>query len=291
MDSLAVLTWNVYVGGGDLVAFLAEELGFACGAPERRDSVLPFHFVLLLQEVHRVSSRLPVVGPGRTIPWRIEPTPPSGDRVDITEVAERCGLALVYVPSVRNGPTEAARSREDKGNAILSTLAVTELAAIELPFEADRKVAVAATISGPGGDRLRVTSVHLDLASTLARTLRTGNATRLRQGLGLTEALDAMESLPTVVGGDFNTWSAHESVMRRLAIEFPDSPAWDGQTTRGPFPTDHMLFRTSPGSAIQLVEGSYRKISERYGSDHAARILWLRGNDAGSLHHSDQVRQ
>ena len=30
VDSLAILTWNINLGGGDVVAFLAEELGFTC---------------------------------------------------------------------------------------------------------------------------------------------------------------------------------------------------------------------------------------------------------------------
>jgi hypothetical protein len=47
------------------------------------------------------------------------------------------------VPSARNGPQTIAAEREDKGNAILSTLSLKDLIAIELPFEAGRKVAVA----------------------------------------------------------------------------------------------------------------------------------------------------
>jgi len=275
-DSVAVLTWNIQVGGGDLVAFLAEELKLECD-PEDPAAAKPlFHFVILLQEVHRASSSLPEARAGPTIPWRIEPDPPPGGRLDIVDVAERCGLALLYVPSARNGADQPGLTPEDKGNAILSTLPVTELTAIELPFEAGRKVAVLATIPGPSGERVRVVSVHLDVASTLARTLISGNATRLRQALGLVAALDSMESLTTVIGGDFNTWAADESTLKQLASHFPDSPRWDGQPTRGPFPTDHIFFRTVEGSGIELVEGSYRRIEEPYRSDHVARIVWLR---------------
>ncbi len=290
-DSLAILTWNVKVGGGDLMTFLAEELKLECDPEGPAAPKPPFHFVILLQEVFRTSSSLPEARAGPTIPWRIEPDPPPGGRRDILDVAERCGLALLYVPSARNGPDEPGRPREDKGNAILSTLPVAGLAAIELPFEAGRKVAVAATIPGPSGERIRVVSVHLDVASTLARTLISGNATRLRQALGLVAALDSMESLTTVIGGDFNTWSADESALKRLASHFPDSPPWDGHPTRGPFPADHILFRTVGGSRIELVENSYRRIDEPYGSDHAARVAWLRGLDTGPLSHADELRQ
>ena len=291
VDSLAVLTWNVNLGGGDVVAFVAQELGLTCdpdGRGDRRaDREPPFHFVLLLQEVYRASASLPEARSGPTIPWRIEPDPPPGGRRDIVDVAELCGLALLYVPSARNGPDEPGQVAEDKGNAILSTLPLAALAAIELPFEAGRKVAVVATIQGPSGERVRVVSVHLDVASTLARTLISGNATRVRQALGLVAALDSMESLTTVIGGDFNTWSASESALKRLAVHFPDSPPWDGHATRGPFPTDHIFFRTVEGSGIELVEGSYRRIEEAYGSDHVARVVWLHRLDSGPLGHAN----
>ena len=290
VDSVAILTWNVWVGGADLEAFLAEELKYRCNPDEPAEPTPAFHFVILLQEVYRTSSDLPEARAGPNIPWRIEPDAPPGGRSDIGDVAERCGLALVYVPSARNGPDEPDRPPEDKGNAILSTLPLADLSAIELPFEASRKVAVAATIAGPGGERVRVVSVHLDVASSLTRTLISGNATRLRQALGLATALDFMESIPVVMGGDFNTWSASESTLRRLAVRFPDSPPWDGLPTRGRFPTDHILFRTVEGSRIDLVESSYRRIEEAYGSDHAARIVWLRGHDAGLLRHAHEVR-
>jgi len=281
VDSVAVLTWNINLSGGDLVAFLAEELRFTCDADERGDQrvdrELPFHFVILLQEVYRLSPTLPEVPPGPTMPWRIDSDPPPGGRLDIVEVAERCGLALLYVPSARNGPTEQGRQPEDKGQAILSTLPLTDLVAIELPFEASRKIAVVATIRGPDDEPVRVVTLHLDLSSTLARTLVSGNGTRLRQALGMTEALDSLESSVTIVGGDFNTWSPGESVLKRMALHFPDSPPWDGRPTRGSFPTDHILYRTLPESQIELVEGSYRSFDRTYGSDHAGRIVWLRG--------------
>lgn len=289
LDSIAILTWNINVGGGDLPAFMAGELSHRCD-PDIEAPARPFHFVLLVQEVYRASVDLPEAHSGPTIPWVIEPERAPGGQLDIVEVAERCGLALLYVPSARNGPDAPDRVREDKGNAILSTLALADPAAIELPYEAGRKVAVTATVRGPGGGRIRVVSVHLDVASTLARTLMSGNGTRVRQGLGMAAALESMESMPTVVGGDFNTWTASETVLRRLADLFPDSPAWDGEPTRGAFPPDHMLFRNVAGSRIRLAEGSYRRLERLYGSDHAARVLWLQGLDSEAVSHSHQVR-
>ncbi len=82
VDSVAVLTWNIHLSGGDVVAFLAEELRLTCDPDEPTDREPPFHFVFLLQEVYRVSATLPEVPPGPTIPWRIDPDPPPGGRRD-----------------------------------------------------------------------------------------------------------------------------------------------------------------------------------------------------------------
>ena len=111
------------------------------------------------------------------------------------------------------------------------------------------------------------------------------------RAMGLVEALKSTESSITIVGGDFNTWSASEATLKRLALHFPDSPPWDGRPTRGSFPTDHILFRTVPGSRVDLVEDSYRRFEETYGSDHAGSIVWLRGEDTGPLGQANQLRQ
>ncbi len=92
----------------------------------------------------------------------------------IEPIATALGLSLFYVPSMRNG---GANSREDRGNAILSNLPLTDLAAYELPFERQRRVALAATIAGTTTDwnalapahRQRASRQHLQPAAPLAR--------------------------------------------------------------------------------------------------------------------------
>src|SRR5690606_23359321 len=190
--------WNIHVGGGDLVRLVADlRAGRLTGGQEVR------HFVLLLQEVHRADPFLPSAPPGSTVPARVEEAPPSGPRRDVVETARRLGLALVYVPSMRNG------EREDRGNAILSTLPLHDLRAIELPYEAQRRVAVAATLGGLTGGgapwRLQVASAHLDTRSTGGRAWATVGMGRRRQALALADALRG--DLPTLVAGDLNTWS------------------------------------------------------------------------------------
>lgn len=279
-DSLTVVTWNINVGGGDLLTFLREELSLTCSASAVSTGPGFSPFVLLIQEGHRRSADLPPVRASSLIPWRITPDPRPGEQLDVVEVAERCGLALAYVPFARNGPDAPDRTPEDKGNAILSSLPLSDFVAIEIPFEAGRKVAVGASVRTPGSRRVRLVSVHLDVGSTLVRTLMSGNQTRERQAAGLIEALELHEendahAISTLVGGDFNTWSSRETALKRMRIAFPDSPPWDGDPTRGPFPTDHLFFRSGTGSDAALVTGSYGRLARSYYSDHRARVVRL----------------
>ncbi len=282
-DSLAVVVWNVNAGGGDLLDFIDNELNLACepGGPRSRPQFN--NFVLLLQEARRWSDEVPDVPAEAIKPWRVAPDPWPGEFTDIVEIARRCGLALVYVPSMRNGPDETQGKREDRGNAILSTLPLSDFVAIDLPFEGSRRVAVAATVRSGDGDRLRLANLHFSVSSSLFRIFVSGNSTRLREALGLVETLRMLEesrgeveSIATTAAGDVNTYSAQETALRALWKSFPESPAWDGKPTRGTFPTDHVFFRNGPMSRIELVDGSYRRIDGSYFSDHQARVIWLK---------------
>jgi endonuclease/exonuclease/phosphatase family metal-dependent hydrolase len=281
---LEVVTWNMHIGGGDLYRMLDVELGLDCSAarPALRRGASPF--VVLLQEVWRRSEDLPEVESSSIVPWTIDPDRATGEDPDIREAAERCGLAYLYVPSARNGPDSGARPGEDKGNAILSTVPLSTPIAMDLPLEGGRKVAIAATILAPGGERVRVTSVHLDVASTLVRTLLSGNQTRARQVSGLIDAVDRADgdgplTAINLVGGDFNTWVGNESTLKLMRQAFPESPEWDGLGTRGGFPTDHFFFRR--GSFVNVSLGGYHRIDDSYGSDHQGRRLTLSYSSSG----------
>ena len=283
-DSLAVVTWNVNVGGGDLEGFLRQELGLDCRTEPYRSRRLS-HFVVLLQEARRLSEQVPVVPDDRNVPPRIVPDPWPGQHTDVVEIARGCGLALFYVPLMRNGIVETDGKREDRGNAILSTLPLSDFIAIELPFEGSRKVAVAATVRSETRDSLRLLNLHFSVSSTFYRTLTTGNSTRLRQAQGMVEALavveaerslDAKPSIATIAAGDANTWSDDETALRRLRSDFPGSPPSGGVITRAPFPTDHIFFKQDTEGRVELIDGSYKTTDESYGSDHQARLLWLR---------------
>jgi endonuclease/exonuclease/phosphatase (EEP) superfamily protein YafD len=75
--------------------------------------------------------------------------------------------------------------------------------------------------------------------------------------------------------GDFNTWSARETVIKHYYRHFPQSPAWDGLPTRASYPADFIFFRESADGRVRLVEGSHRRLDDRHGSDHFARIARL----------------
>jgi endonuclease/exonuclease/phosphatase family metal-dependent hydrolase len=158
---------------------------------------------------------------------------------------------------------------EDRGNAILSTLPLHGLTAIELPFEAQRRVAAAATVSGTttSGEpwTLRVVSVHLDNKSRASRLLQSLGGGRARQARALVEALGG-DSV-AVVGGDMNTWSMGfmEGASGVLAKHFP-LPA--KQPTEPTFATgglrlDRLVFRLPSPHAAET-----RRLADRRGSDH-----------------------
>ena len=289
-DSLTVAVWNSNVGAGQVVEFLTEELSLRCSGPGSALEPGASHFVLLMQEAFRRSPDIPPDPPGGAMPPPVAEEPSPGPRTDTMEIAERCGLSLAYVAAARNGREERDGLREDKGVAILSTLPLSDVIGIELPFEAARRVTLAATVRDANGDSLRLVNVHFISTVGPARALTTGNDSRPRQALAVVDALREVEAAraagdadsafttSTLLAGDLNTWSETETAILLLREHFPDSPPPLGEATRGPFPTDHLLFRrsASPGSPW-LVEDSYERIEQVYNSDHhgvVARVVF-----------------
>ena len=269
---LAVLSWNVHVGGGDvehLVRLLRRGV-LTAGQPID-------HFVLLLQEVHRSGDAVPRdVDLGVGIPSPIRPSPPAGRRQDIVSVAEQLGLSLYYVPSMRNGPP--LLTSEDRGNAILSTLPLDGLTAVELPFERQRRVAAVASVEVPTvastPTRLTLVSVHLDnLAGPRHGWVVTGPARR-RQAAALLKAVPSAE--PVVLAGDLNTWfgfqdAAYRELARALPVE-----ARDRRATFGPLRLDYVCLRLPTGWSASTV-----RLDSSYGSDHYPLLTMLQV-EAGS---------
>lgn len=262
--TITVVTWNTAVGDADLDGFLsALRTTIGADAP----------FVLLLQEVWRGGLASPAaLAPAAAFAARLGAIRDPGAS-DVTAVARRYGLAIYYAPSMRNG--SPLRSDEDRGNAILANIPISDLAALELPFERQRRVAIAATIGGRLENgapwTLRLVSAHLDNVVGLRRLWVAGSEyARARQARALVDYLAPTDS--TVLAGDFNTWFGFaDRAYAETARAFPASAATDRRATfRGLLRLDHMFFRLPDGWTV-----SSRRLDDRYGSDHYPLIATL----------------
>jgi endonuclease/exonuclease/phosphatase family metal-dependent hydrolase len=263
-DSVLVVTWNVRVGGGDVLRLVdaVREGAFTGGSPARA-------FAILLQEAHRAGSDVLRPGPdhdGQTLHF----SPPHGPRLDIVETAERAGLHLAYAPAEANGRSAPDAPDEDRGVAILSSHPLQDVQVIELPRERQRRVALVATMMGSGGHglpwSLRVATAHLENRAPWWRALDSFGAARGRQARALVTALGEG---PVVLGGDLNTWGPRflEPALSVMEDHFPGSPRVGGATYSAfgiGRPLDHLLFRLEDAQRAQVAVGA-----DRYGSDHA----------------------
>lgn len=252
-DRITVVSWNTALGAADIPRLVAT---LPPGAP----------LVLLLQEVYRGGPEVPsALAAGVSFARRHGGAAAAAHYEAIQPIARKLGLSLYYVPSMRNG--SPAASSEDRGNAILSNLSLTDLAAIELPFERQRRVAIAATVDGRTTMgtpwRLRVASAHLDNTFSSRHLWLAGEYGRARQARGLSSIFDGTE--PTVLAGDFNTWFGFsDQAYREIALKFPDTRVIDTRATfRGLLRLDHFFFRLAPGWAAQ-----FRRSEDCFGSDH-----------------------
>ena len=252
-DTLCVISWNTALGTGDVQRLLDDVRVERGNVP----------IVLLLQEAYREGPEVPE---GRTLSASFAGRLGGERSVEIELLAERLGMNLYYVPSMRNGaPWE---TDEDRGNAILSTLPLEQLSAVELPFERQRRVAVAATISATSTDgipwRLRVVSAHLDNLVGLRRGWFVGaEYARVRQTRALLDYV--RDDSAVILAGDFNTWfGSAEPAYGAIARVFPDTDSSDRQPTfMGLLRLDHMFFRLPDG-----WRGTFKRGADRYGSDH-----------------------
>jgi endonuclease/exonuclease/phosphatase family metal-dependent hydrolase len=274
-DEVAVVSWNVHVGGGDLTRLVRD-----LRDGRLTSGTVPDAFVLLLQEVHRSGDHVLTVPDGGAI----HALPPSGGRLDITSVATALGLHVAYAPAVANGRPSPDEPPEDRGVAIVSSHPLGGVEVFELPRERQRRVAIAATVRGTQTNSvpwsLRVASAHLENRASWGRVFDSFGAARGRQARALVEALGPD---PVVLGADLNTWalSILEPAFGILGEHFPDSP-WSAEPTFSlagvARSLDHLLFRL-PGEPVPEVS----VVADRYGSDHApvVGVVTLNGSSPG----------
>jgi endonuclease/exonuclease/phosphatase family metal-dependent hydrolase len=264
-DRLTIVSWNIALGAGDVTRLVAE-------VRERIGRNAPL--VLLLQEVYRRGADVPSrLTADSIVAGRLGAARQGLRRDDVAALAATLELGVCYVPSMRNGaPSE---SDEDRGNAILSNLPMNELAAIELPFERQRRVAVAATVSGLSSRgapwTLRLVSAHLDNMVGPRRGWVAGaEYARVRQARGLVALLDG--NVPTVLGGDFNTWFGFvDQVYVETARAFPQTRLTDTRATfHGLLRLDHLFFRLPDRWRAQ-----FHRENDRFGSDHSPLVATI----------------
>ncbi|HJR60955.1 MAG TPA: endonuclease/exonuclease/phosphatase family protein [Vicinamibacterales bacterium] len=258
VDAITVVSWNVALDGGDVVRLVR---GLEAQAPGRP-------IVLLLQEVFRSGDDVPSSRAEALFAAHLGGC--SRER-EIDDVARALGFSLYYVPSMRNG---APGHHEDRGNAVLSSMPLADLAAIELPFERQRRVAVAATVRGrtSGGESwsLRLASVHLDNLVGARHGWIATEYGRARQARGLREALAGDD--PMVLAGDFNTWFGFaDKAYLETALAFPQTRVDDRRRTfRGLLRLDHVFYRLRPG-----WHAGVRRAESALGSDHYPLITTI----------------
>jgi endonuclease/exonuclease/phosphatase family metal-dependent hydrolase len=232
------VNWNVHVGHGN-VAHLVEELSRA----EQAKGYDRPEFVLLLQETFRRGSEVPVPG-NVSVPRRISP-PISA--MDIEDLARELGWWMYYVPSMRNGNRVGADA-EDRGNAILSSLPLADLEAVELPFVVQRRVALIATVTdAQSKPKLRVAVAHLDTRAPFFKGwILGGPSARNRQAHGIVAALGKFQNdnLPLVLGSDLNSvFGTGESAVATVSKAVARIDCGK-QGTHIRFRTDHVIART-----------------------------------------------
>ena len=237
---LVVVSWNVHEGAGDIIRIV--------------DSLRPADVVLLVQEAMREGTEVPASTP----PGMRAPRHQSAGRTliaDIVDAADALGLWLAYVPSMQNGDG----THQDRGCAILSTLPLSDPVAIQLPWVAQRRVAVMATIVRDGSaQRIRIVSTHLD-----------NRPGRAKQSAALAAWLvEQRNEASLIVGGDLNTWfGAGEETVRQLDRVVPLVAACDGRPTfRFRRRLDH-LFSSTGNITDCHVDAS------TYGSDHHPIVM------------------
>ena len=149
-----------------------------------------------------------------------------------------------------------------RGNAIVSSVALTDRRVVPLPRVRQSRTAVTARVE-IAGHALFVASVHLENRVSWWRGGLLSDVARHQQVEGLLRALP-MDG-PGILGGDLNTWlGPNEPAWRALALRFSDTPDWPGSPTFGNrLVLDHLLMDLPEG-----WRGTRRVLADDYGSDH-----------------------
>ena len=262
IEELVVVTWNAHLAEGrlpDLVRSLRSGKLTAGRAVN--------HFVILIQEAYRRGADVPEFPDDARTAFGIVPREPDG--ADALRTAEALGLAMWYVPSMRNG----REMREDRGSAIVATEPLLDPRALELPLARQRRVVVGAAIevrTRRGTERLVLLSAHLEPVSS-PRSLwifsnpRPGQVSSVLELLAMPPFAAASAGAGVVVGGDFNTVRGGDgesayTLVRKWSTSLRSE---DRRRTHFMGRLDYLFFRLADGWTAQT-----QRLDERFGSDH-----------------------
>jgi endonuclease/exonuclease/phosphatase family metal-dependent hydrolase len=217
---LAVVTWNMHAGRGDLPRLVDDVAsGRLTGSPAR-------HYVFLLQE-------------------SIE-----GGRHDVTHFARARGLSSFYAPQWQSGEGLL-------GTALLASAPLVNARPIALPRERRVRTAVAATLHVEG-ERFFVVSTHLENRTGWLQGALFSDSARGRQARALLRALP--EGPGIVGGDLNTWLGPQEPAWRALLARFDDTPAERlGPTFRERLELDHLFFDLPEGweAARQVLADRY----------------------------------
>jgi endonuclease/exonuclease/phosphatase family metal-dependent hydrolase len=267
LGDITFVSWNVHVGNGDLAAFLRD-----LRAGRLTNGRAVGHIVLLLQEAVRVGD-VPPLSVGASGARRI-----GVERrvaTDIGQLSRDLGMSMIYAPSMRNGNT-VDDPPADRGNAILSTLPLSDARAAELPGERQRRVALFATLAAPSASGpISVGVIHLD-ALAAPRQLWVFGTARLR-GVQVKSIAAILPEGNLVLGADLNTWHGPDEPAPRYFNElFANTRVVLDRSGPRRRILDYMFFRASGARA------RYQVVRNLYGSDHHPLIGWFEARSSSS---------
>lgn len=271
-----VLCWNLAVGAARLSDVIDRMRAGETGARDRP-------LIVLAQEAYRTDETVPERVSGLFHGGAIHPARPA----DIVETARALGMSLRYSPSMRNGP-----HRSDRGNAILSTVALGDSFDFELPWVRQRRAVVTARIDGVPD--ILLASAHLDVAGQPnARRFGPFGAGRCAQAGALADRLGEDEEGSVIVGADLNTqlgmFDPALRVLMRAGLRHARRVGrWRHTYHHGPVRMllDHVLYRYPAGKPLDL---RVRRLDEVpgdrsrhvFGSDHHPLHVTVERHEAG----------
>ena len=265
VQSLVVLSWNVWIGRGKLRQLIAR---IRDGEFARLGADPDLPLLVLLQEAYRSDTTIPPApsgSAGRVLVAQL------GPQEDVVDTARALGLNIRYAPSMRNGTLQS-----DRGNAILSTLPLADAHAIELPLVLQRRVAVSAALL-LGRYQIRAVSAHLDPRGPPGHRWL-GSSGRESQARHL---ISSVRDETVVLGADLNLgrgrYEAAWRVLGEAGFSFgvpPSVPTWRHTFHALPrLVLDYVLIRDRPGT---IREAKVHRLDEHpqdrgprvFGSDH-----------------------